>query len=162
MGLPESRSAGVFGKFCDRNKMQGIPGRMTRAALPRLLESRAALTRMRAPGMCTPIQALQQARAHTPMARRASTPTQTPQQTRGMSRAAARAPPPRAFSTHSEQVLATGERKKMNLVGAVNDALKIALEAHPSACIFGEDVGFGGVFRASADLQAQILKKSVP
>ena len=50
-------------------------------------------------------------------------------------------------------MLASGERKKMNLVGAINNALTIALETHPSACVFGEDVGFGGVFRASADLQ---------
>ena len=141
--------------------MQVFPGMASRAALPRLMASRAALPRMRAPSACTPIQSPQQARARTPMARRAATPTQTPQQTRGMRRAAARAPPPRAFSTNSEEVLATGERKKMNLVGAVNDALKIALGAHPSACIFGEDVGFGGVFRASADLQAHTLKESV-
>ena len=78
----------------------------------------------------------------------------TPQQT-SATQTRARAPraPARALSTASAEVLATGERKKMNLVGAVNDALRIALEAHPSACIFGEDVGFGGVFRASAELQ---------
>lgn len=68
---------------------------------------------------------------------------QTPQQTLAR----------RAFASSSAQVLASGERKKMNLVGAINNALTIALETHPSACIFGEDVGFGGVFRASADLQ---------
>lgn len=67
----------------------------------------------------------------------------------------------RAFSTRSEQVLATGERKKMNLVGAINDALSIALETHPTACLFGEDVGFGGVFRASADLQEKFGKARV-
>jgi len=67
----------------------------------------------------------------------------------------------RAFSATSEQILATGERKKMNLVGAINDALAIALEAHPHACIFGEDVGFGGVFRASADLQEKFGKARV-
>ena len=141
-----------------------MQGMVSGAALPRLLASRAALPRMRTrtPSAFTPVLAPREARAHTPMARRAATPTQIPQQTRGMRRAAARVPPPRAFSTHSEQVLATGDRKKMNLVGAVNDALKIALEAHPSACIFGEDVGFGGVFRASADLQAQILKSPCP
>jgi hypothetical protein len=75
----------------------------------------------------------------------------TPQQT-SATQTRARAPA-RALSTASAEVLATGDRKKMNLVGAINDALKIALEAHPSACIFGEDVGFGGVFRATAELQ---------
>ena len=67
----------------------------------------------------------------------------------------------RAFSASSEQILATGERKKMNLVGAINDALTIALETNPTACIFGEDVGFGGVFRASADLQEKFGKARV-
>ncbi len=43
--------------------------------------------------------------------------------------------------------------KKMNLVGAINDALRIALEKDKEAVIFGEDVGFGGVFRATAGLQ---------
>jgi 2-oxoisovalerate dehydrogenase E1 component beta subunit len=45
------------------------------------------------------------------------------------------------------------EMKKMNLVGAINDALRIALEKDKEAVIFGEDVGFGGVFRATAGLQ---------
>jgi hypothetical protein len=36
----------------------------------------------------------------------------------------------------------------------------IALETHPTACIFGEDVGFGGVFRASADLQVPNIPSS--
>jgi pyruvate/2-oxoglutarate/acetoin dehydrogenase E1 component len=31
----------------------------------------------------------------------------------------------------------------MNLVGAINDALTIALASNPTACLFGEDVGFG-------------------
>ena len=33
------------------------------------------------------------------------------------------------------------ETKKMNLVGAINDALRIALENDKEAVIFGEDVG---------------------
>ncbi len=33
----------------------------------------------------------------------------------------------------------------MNLVGAINDALRIALASDDKAVIFGEDVGFGGV-----------------
>jgi 2-oxoisovalerate dehydrogenase E1 component beta subunit len=41
----------------------------------------------------------------------------------------------------------------MNLVGAVNDALSIALDTDSTACVFGEDVAFGGVFRASNGLR---------
>eukprot|EP00002_Diphylleia_rotans_P008308 TRINITY_DN1807_c0_g2_i1.p1 TRINITY_DN1807_c0_g2~~TRINITY_DN1807_c0_g2_i1.p1 ORF type:complete len:374 (+),score=86.40 TRINITY_DN1807_c0_g2_i1:50-1171(+) len=43
--------------------------------------------------------------------------------------------------------------KKMNLFQAVNDAMRIALETDPTACIFGEDVAFGGVFRCTVDLR---------
>ena len=57
--------------------------------------------------------------------------------------------PQRCFSLQRDQ----SENKKMNLVGAINDALRIALETDPQAVIFGEDVGFGGVFRATAGLQ---------
>lgn len=49
----------------------------------------------------------------------------------------------------------------MNLVGAVNDALRIALEEDSTACVFGEDVGFGGVFRASVDLQEKFGRHRV-
>ncbi len=41
----------------------------------------------------------------------------------------------------------------MNLFQAVNDAMRIALESDPTACIFGEDVAFGGVFRCTVDLR---------
>lgn len=41
----------------------------------------------------------------------------------------------------------------MNLVGAINDALSIAMDSDPTACLFGEDVAFGGVFRASNGLR---------
>lgn len=59
----------------------------------------------------------------------------------------------------------------MNLVNAINSALKcassalshaflfphptlsIALESNPNSCTFGEDVAFGGVFRASVGLR---------
>ena len=47
----------------------------------------------------------------------------------------------------------TPEEAKMNLVGAVNSALDIALRTDKTATVFGEDVGFGGVFRATVDLQ---------
>jgi 2-oxoisovalerate dehydrogenase E1 component beta subunit len=41
----------------------------------------------------------------------------------------------------------------MNLFTAINDAMRVALETDPTAVIFGEDVGFGGVFRATVDLR---------
>ncbi|MGE3691331.1 MAG: alpha-ketoacid dehydrogenase subunit beta [Novosphingobium sp.] len=46
--------------------------------------------------------------------------------------------------------------KRMNMIEAINDALDIMLERNPNVVIFGEDVGyFGGVFRATAGLQAK-------
>jgi len=41
----------------------------------------------------------------------------------------------------------------MNLFTAVNSALHTALETDATACVFGEDVAFGGVFRCSVDLR---------
>ncbi|KAI8466901.1 MAG: thiamine diphosphate-binding protein [Monoraphidium minutum] len=46
-----------------------------------------------------------------------------------------------------------GGARPLNLCNAVNEALHIALEADDSACVFGEDVAFGGVFRATVGLQ---------
>lgn len=43
--------------------------------------------------------------------------------------------------------------KTMTMVAAVNDALRIALERDDKVLLFGEDVGMGGVFRASDNLQ---------
>jgi len=43
--------------------------------------------------------------------------------------------------------------RKMNLFTAVNDAMAIALNTDPTACVFGEDVAFGGVFRCTVDLR---------
>lgn len=40
----------------------------------------------------------------------------------------------------------------MNLFQAVNDALRIALTADETVIIFGEDIAFGGVFRATMNL----------
>merc|ERR1711934_1242709 len=48
-----------------------------------------------------------------------------------------------------------GETRNMNLVTAVNDALRVALSTDDNACTFGEDVGFGGVFRAAVDLREE-------
>ena len=41
----------------------------------------------------------------------------------------------------------------MNLVEAVRSAMDIAMEKDSSACIFGEDVAFGGVFRCTDGLR---------
>jgi len=41
----------------------------------------------------------------------------------------------------------------MNLFTAVNDAMRIAMETDPTLIVFGEDVGFGGVFRCTVDLK---------
>lgn len=46
-----------------------------------------------------------------------------------------------------------GPTTSMNLFTAVNSAMHIALETDPTACVFGEDVAFGGVFRCSVDLR---------
>ncbi|KAG0333463.1 hypothetical protein BG004_000834 [Podila humilis] len=48
--------------------------------------------------------------------------------------------------------VANGETKKMNTFQAVNDAMGIALATDDTACVFGEDVAFGGVFRCTMGL----------
>ncbi|MGQ8363792.1 alpha-ketoacid dehydrogenase subunit beta [Glaciecola sp. 1036] len=48
---------------------------------------------------------------------------------------------------------------KMNLLQAINNALILSMQKHPSAMVFGEDVGhFGGVFRATSNLQEKFGK----
>ncbi len=44
---------------------------------------------------------------------------------------------------------------------AINDALRTALRTDASAVIFGEDVGFGGVFRCSTNLRSEFGKERV-
>lgn len=53
------------------------------------------------------------------------------------------------------------ETKKMNLFTAVNDAMRVAMQTDPTAVLFGEDVGFGGVFRCSVGLQEEFGKHRV-
>jgi len=48
---------------------------------------------------------------------------------------------------------ADGELTRMNMFQSITNALDIALSTDPSACIFGEDVAFGGVFRCTLGLQ---------
>jgi len=47
----------------------------------------------------------------------------------------------------------TGPSQRSTMVAAINDALTIAMEKDPKAIVFGEDVAFGGVFRASVGLR---------
>lgn len=46
-----------------------------------------------------------------------------------------------------------GPTEKMNLFTAINSALHVAMEKDSTACVFGEDVAFGGVFRCAVDLR---------
>lgn len=51
---------------------------------------------------------------------------------------------------------------KMNMLQAINSALDIVMQEDPTAAIFGEDVGvFGGVFRATSNLQEKFGKSRV-
>ncbi|KAL1927202.1 hypothetical protein VTP01DRAFT_5165 [Rhizomucor pusillus] len=53
------------------------------------------------------------------------------------------------------------ETTKMNLFQAVNDAMSIALTTDDNAVVFGEDVSFGGVFRATTGLAEKFGKDRV-
>ncbi|XP_065156965.1 2-oxoisovalerate dehydrogenase subunit beta, mitochondrial [Atheta coriaria] len=54
-----------------------------------------------------------------------------------------------------------GEKQKMNMFQAINNAMDIALKTDETAMVFGEDVAFGGVFRCSMGLQAKYGKDRV-
>lgn len=41
----------------------------------------------------------------------------------------------------------------MNLCQTLNNAMDIAMEKDPTACVLGEDVAFGGVFRCTVGLR---------
>jgi len=47
---------------------------------------------------------------------------------------------------------ALGPTSRLNFFTAVNVAMRTAMRTDPTAIVFGEDVGFGGVFRCSQDL----------
>ncbi|CAH8864543.1 unnamed protein product [Trichobilharzia szidati] len=47
----------------------------------------------------------------------------------------------------------SGETKSMNLFQSVGNAIELTLTNKPNSVLFGEDVGFGGVFRCSLGLQ---------
>src|SRR5688572_4445805 len=51
---------------------------------------------------------------------------------------------------------------EMNIIQAVNDALRVELARDPRVIVMGEDVGkFGGVFRATQGLQAEFGQERV-
>jgi 2-oxoisovalerate dehydrogenase E1 component beta subunit len=54
-----------------------------------------------------------------------------------------------------------GETTTMNLVQSLISAMDIVLDKDPSAVVFGEDVGFGGVFRCTVGLQEKYGKERV-
>jgi 2-oxoisovalerate dehydrogenase E1 component beta subunit len=49
----------------------------------------------------------------------------------------------------------------LNLYSAINQALHIALDTDPRSYVFGEDVGFGGVFRCTTGLAERFGKNRV-
>ena len=52
-----------------------------------------------------------------------------------------------------------GETTRMNMVQAINNAMDVMMARDPTVIVMGEDVGyFGGVFRATAGLQAKYGK----
>lgn len=50
-----------------------------------------------------------------------------------------------------------GPTTKLNMFQAINSALDTALSEDDSAILFGEDVGFGGVFRCTMNLQVNSI-----
>ncbi|XP_053603507.1 2-oxoisovalerate dehydrogenase subunit beta, mitochondrial [Plodia interpunctella] len=54
-----------------------------------------------------------------------------------------------------------GETTKMNMMQAINNAMDLTLKNDPTAVLFGEDVGFGGVFRCTLGLQEKYGKDRV-
>lgn len=54
-----------------------------------------------------------------------------------------------------------GETRQWNMFQAINNAMDIVLEKDPTSVVFGEDVGFGGVFRCTIDLQKKYGKERV-
>lgn len=52
-------------------------------------------------------------------------------------------------------------KKQMNFFTAINDGMRVALQTDETAVVFGEDVGFGGVFRCANGLQDEFGKDRV-
>src|SRR3546814_20078802 len=55
-----------------------------------------------------------------------------------------------------------GDSVRMNMIQAINSAMDVMMARDPDVIVMGEDVGyFGGVFRATAGLQAKSGKRRV-
>ena len=74
---------------------------------------------------------------------------------RGAGLAAAALARLRGLSTAPAAAPAAAAPEAVTFCSAVNDALHVALATDPRALVFGEDVAFGGVFRATAGLRAR-------
>ena len=62
----------------------------------------------------------------------------------------------------TEAAAETGGTTRMNMIQAINSALDVMMARDPDVIVMGEDVGyFGGVFRATAGLQAKYGKTRV-
>jgi 2-oxoisovalerate dehydrogenase E1 component beta subunit len=57
--------------------------------------------------------------------------------------------------------LSSDELTKMNMCSAITSAMDVVMAADNTACVFGEDVAFGGVFRCTADLREKYGTKRV-
>ena len=60
-----------------------------------------------------------------------------------------------AASAHASADTDSGPLEKMTMVAAIADGLRVALRSDPTAVVFGEDVAFGGVFRATLGLREE-------
>ncbi|KAF3650753.1 2-oxoisovalerate dehydrogenase subunit beta, mitochondrial [Capsicum baccatum] len=67
----------------------------------------------------------------------------------------------RGFSSTVERSDQLSPSKSVNLFSAINQALHIALDSDPRSYVFGEDVGFGGVFRCTTGLADRFGKQRV-
>jgi 2-oxoisovalerate dehydrogenase E1 component beta subunit len=63
----------------------------------------------------------------------------------------------RAFSTSTDGF----QTQKLNMFRAITDAMDVAMETDDTACVFGEDVAFGGVFRCTTGLLDKYSSKRV-
>lgn len=60
-----------------------------------------------------------------------------------------------------KSLILAGKTEKLNMFQAINNALDITLKTDKTAMIFGEDVGFGGVFRCTVGLRDKYGKERV-
>ncbi|KAL9924096.1 2-oxoisovalerate dehydrogenase subunit beta, mitochondrial [Glossina fuscipes] len=65
------------------------------------------------------------------------------------------------FTYYPDPPTPAQNKQKMNMFQAINNAMDIALGEDATALLFGEDVGFGGVFRCSINLRDKYGKDRV-